>query len=332
MLDLQATLNPLLYRGAQKALQAPFKAMGFKFEMRRRGELGVSLWRLKTRKKKDTLTTPKRFVFVPGFGDSPVFWLGVMTLLLPKLRSQYDEVIFFDFPGFSGLYYNDAAFSDIDSFFQHGFEVLDQLQPHTVMGHSLGGWLTTHYCVSFDKGERPSRAKKPEVVIIGSPPSAMTDENCEEQWKATFNLALEGDFDQFVSHMFAKVPWIVKRNARTMKWFFSKPEIQAFMKSIRRDHLVKEELAHLPEKTFLLWGDRDEINFYRWSKEWLANAPKTLKLITFPGVGHMLHLETPFRVAYMISRILTKDAEVASIEFARRTLVRVSDAVKMKAS
>ncbi|MCM0605943.1 MAG: alpha/beta hydrolase [Xanthomonadaceae bacterium] len=327
MFDLKSTIRPFFYSGTQSALQAPLKALGFKFERRRKGDLGVSLWRLKTRKKKDTLVGTKRFVFIPGFGDSPVFWLGVMTLLLPRLRAQYDEIVFFDFPGFSGLYYGEAAFSDIDSYFSHGMEVLDQLQAHSLMGHSLGGWLATHYCVSFDRGQRPARAKKPEIVIIGSPPNAMTDEHCEEQWKETFNLALEGQFEKFVGHMFAKVPWIVKSNSKQLKWFFSKPEIQSFMKSIRRDHLVKEELKHLPAQTYLLWGDQDQINFYRWSKEWLKHAPRSLKLVTFPGVGHMLHMETPFRVAYMLGKILAPAGKVSTIEFVRRTIVRVTSAL-----
>ena len=330
MFDIETTLKPLLaplvYRGAQSAFQAPLKALGFTFERRRKGELGISLWRLRTKPKK-SLVNPKRFVFIPGFGDSPVGWLGVLTLLMPKLRSEFDEIVFFDFPGFSGLYYGDPAFSDIDSFFEHGFQVLDNLHAHTVMGHSLGAWMATAYCVSFEAGKRGERAVKPEKLIIASPPGSMSSEQCEIEWKSRFALALEGEYSEFVEHMFAKVPWLVRRNAKVMSWFFKKPEIRSFMESIRRDHLHREELASLPEKTFLLWGDKDEINFYRWNEEWVKYAPKSLQLITFPGVGHMIHLETPLRVAYMVSQILGGSGEeekLSSVQLLSRLMIKVS--------
>lgn len=324
MVALKKLLKPLIYRGAQSSFQAPLRALGFTFERRRRGELGISLWKLKTKRSKKSLELPKRFVFIPGFGDSPVAWLGVFSLLLPKLKREYDEIIFLDFPGFGGFYYNDPAFSDIDSFFDHAFQILDQLQPHTLMGHSLGAWVSSSYCVSFSKNKRPERAKKPEKLLVLSPPGAMNTDECGIEWKSRFELALDGKYEDFIVHMFAKAPWIAKKSAKRLDWFFKKPEIRAFMESIRHDHLHKEELSSLPEKTFLLWGDQDEINFYRWHSEWTTHAPKTLKLITFPGVGHMIHMETPLRVAYMVAQILgSTEKELESVQLLSRLMIRV---------
>lgn len=296
------SLKELGWKSAQYAVQAPLRKLGFRFELRRRGDLGMALWRLKLSSKKTI--APKRLVFIPGFGDSPLAWLPVFTLLFPKLKSTYDELIFLDFPGFSGMYFNQTAFADIDSMFDHAFEILDQLKAETIVGHSLGAWIASTYSVRVAEGKRARGAQAPTKLILASPPGTMKDEACEEKWKGRFDLALQGNYDDFVNNMFAKAPWMLKKGAKYMKLFFEKPEIRSFMSSIRREHLFASELEVLPAKTYLIWGQEDQLNFYSWSEEWIKRGPPTLQLLTLPGVGHMLHVETPFRMAYFLGQIL----------------------------
>jgi len=281
------------------ALQAPLKKLGFKFELRRRGELSLALWRLKFKK----VPNPKRLVLIPGFGDSPLGWLGVLVLLWPRLRQEYDEVVLFDFPGFGGLYFDQPAFSRIDDLFDHCIDVINSLTPHTLVGHSLGGWIASTYSVHCE-------AKfKPKKLVLISPPSVMDGEHSEQEWKSRFDLALAGKYREFSAHVFNKAPWYARISASQMKHFFNKPEIREFMKSIRQDHLHTEELKNLPAETYLLWGVDDQINFYKWSKEWIRLAPETLQLISFPGVGHTPQIESPVRLAFFMNQILSGDSK-----------------------
>src|SRR5690348_3378109 len=78
--------------------KAVYRAQGYRWEIRRNGEIKLGYWRKTLRKKDQRSPYPKRFVLVPGFGDTQLSWYWVVLLLQPVLARHYDELILLDFP------------------------------------------------------------------------------------------------------------------------------------------------------------------------------------------------------------------------------------------
>src|SRR6185437_13162697 len=133
---------------------------GYHWEVQQQGGLRLGLWRKKFREKSLQKPVPARLVFIPGFGDSPLSWLGIMTVLEPVLKRRFDELVMIDFPGHNGRLFSDGLFPSIDALMNTLFDVLDSLKPHTVAGHSLGGFLTTHYAAACSSGTRVTGKKQ----------------------------------------------------------------------------------------------------------------------------------------------------------------------------
>src|SRR4051812_5776338 len=75
-----------------------FTANGYQWEPRRSGEIKLGYWKKSLRSKDQRKSYPKRFVLIPGFGDSPLSWYSTISLLTPVLKGRYDEILLFDFP------------------------------------------------------------------------------------------------------------------------------------------------------------------------------------------------------------------------------------------
>src|SRR5947209_7439570 len=94
--NVQKNLGKGLLRSTHWLAGAALKKAGYQFEVRRSGESKIGLWR------KHFRPTPvrgtKRFVLLPGWGDSPLSWLTVLSLLYSDLRKHYDEIVVFDYP------------------------------------------------------------------------------------------------------------------------------------------------------------------------------------------------------------------------------------------
>src|SRR4051812_14911606 len=91
---------PILKYAHQAAAHAMRRA-GYRWEPRRSGELQLGLWRKEWKRASGIKShAPKRFVLVPGFGDTPMSWLLILGLLRPILRKNFDEIVMVDFPGY----------------------------------------------------------------------------------------------------------------------------------------------------------------------------------------------------------------------------------------
>ena len=62
------------------------------------------------------------------------------------------------------------------------------------------------------------------------------------------------------------------------------------------DEDVSQDLAEIPVPTLILWGDQDGI-CSRGEQEALAAAIPGARLLAYPGAGHGLHWEEPYRAA-----------------------------------
>src|SRR5437016_1196780 len=90
------------------------KTAGFRWEIRRSGDMKLGYWRKSLRVRNSKSPYPKRFVLIPGFGDTPLSWHLVITLLLPVLKRNFDEIVLLDFPGFGGFLSREKSFPSMD--------------------------------------------------------------------------------------------------------------------------------------------------------------------------------------------------------------------------
>jgi pimeloyl-ACP methyl ester carboxylesterase len=306
-------LTKKLSRPAERALKASvffaaeqvLRAAGFKFELRRRGELRLGVWRKKLRPAARS-ADKRRLVLIPGFGDSAVSWWVPLATLLPMLSREWDEVCLLEFPGFEGRLRHHRPCHSMDLLVDFVTDVLDGLKPTAIFGHSLGGWLAAMYGLDCAQNPRKKYAG-PRELFLACPSGVLGDEDEKKRWKKTFDLARDGDFDAFKKTIFHKEPVWFRLFSHTISDFFDQEEIVQFMDSIGEKHFLEERAALLQAHVTLIWGDRDTLNPTRWMKLWRAHletaAHAQVKTVTLKRAGHNFHLENPIRAALLMRKL-----------------------------
>lgn len=298
---------PIL-RGVHWVAHRMLPAARFKLELRRSGELKLGLWRrtISTGKPpgKPKSRSRKRFVIVPGFGDTPLSWLPVALILLPVLRRRgFDEIVLVDFPGFRGSLAREKSFHSMDLLMENLFDAFDSLKPHTILGHSLGGWLTARYAGLCGTGER---GPGPHTIILADPSGVFGDESLKVTFANRFKMVMAEGFDHLRPHVFAREPFWFRFLVDEFRSFASDQDIIEFMKSVREDHFVEELIKHIKAKTWLVWGEKDTLCPTACLSGWMRNLPKGAKprAILLKNIGHSPQLENAPATAAVVTEIL----------------------------
>lgn len=256
-----------LVTGLKSGAKRVMEAGGYRWELRRQGEVALGLWRKPLGAGRSPLSNPRTLVVIPGFGDSALSWLPVWTALLPLLRSRFDEIVFLDFPGFSGWLSEAKAFDSMDRLIEAVSDVLDDLRPHTLFGHSLGGWLAGHYLSETGLGSRPKHParmgvvyKGPEQTILACPAGVFESAHARNVWERKFRRVQQEGFGAFRSELFSKEPLWFGLMVPQFAEFFARPEIHGFMDSVQDHHLLAPRLEHASGNVWLLFTDLDRIS------------------------------------------------------------------------
>ena len=298
-----------------------FRKMGYQWELRRKGELKIGLWRQNFRPSKDLKNDlpnetgklyPKRFVLIPGFGDTPLSWYAVIALLLPLLKREFDEIILFDLPGFSGFLSREKCFHSMDAMREMVAEVLDELKPHTLLGHSLGGWLVSYYAGAWGAGLRPPVKnldyRGPAQIILADPSGVFDQDSSKLEWEEKFRRAMDEGFHILRPHVFFKEPIWFKYVMSEFAAFILKEDVQVFARSVREDHSVEKLIPQIRAKTWILWGDQDSLCPTQWVHTWLrlfSFSQAQAKAVLIKNAGHSIQIEAPGKTATVLAQILS---------------------------
>jgi pimeloyl-ACP methyl ester carboxylesterase len=292
-----------------------FNARGFKWEQRRTGELQLGYWKMALRPKDLKKPYPRRFVIIPGFGDSPLSWYPVVVLLKPWLKAHYDEVILFDFPGFSGFLARERFFPTMDELMQATGDALDALKPSGILGHSLGGWLTSAYAADCGRRLRPAshslNYRGPDLIFLVCPSGVLsTDETVKARWEYLFKVALKKEgFSALRPHVFGKEPFWFRWVEEEFSKFVQKEEVRQFIDSVQEHHYVDEKLREIQCPVWFVWGEKDTLTPPLYAETWLAKLggateKRNINLVLLPGSGHSPHVEKPAIMAAILGRVI----------------------------
>ncbi len=287
------------------------RASGFQWETRHAGEVKVGLWRKRWRRPKKAPQPPRRLVIVPGFGDTPLSWMTVTTLLQPLLRKRFDELVFLDFPGYCGFLAYEKAFPSYAFMTATVDAILASLRPQCLIGHSLGGRLSAEYAIRrFTKVEGQSQltgAEELQDLILVDPAGVFGEDQTQEDWEVFFRGVLQEGFAKLKPTLFAKEPRWFKWIEKEFSGFLLNQEITQFMSSLQGNLGIENELHKILTKCWVLWGEKDQLIPVSNSIPWMralassGNRPLGYSLL---GVGHSPQVESPFATALLLSKIL----------------------------
>jgi pimeloyl-ACP methyl ester carboxylesterase len=300
---------PLL-RGVHRVAHRLLLARGYRWELRRSGDLQLGLWRKEWSVRDKKLVVPARLVVIPGFGDSPLLWLMLFSFLQPLLKSRYQEIVLVDYPGFGGFLSDKRGFHSIDQMMDGIADVFDTLKPDTIVGHSLGGYVAAYYAALCGAGERPKTNRKlyegPAQIVLLDPSGVYEDVADKDALLGRFQSAVDEGFHHLRPHVFSREPAWFPLVRHAFDDFVRREDIGHFIRSIRDDHELSERLSHVKAQVHLLWGENDTLIPFRLAKVWMKAFPEgRSRSYIIRGAGHSPHVEKPGVTAMMMAQILT---------------------------
>ncbi len=288
------------------------KSNGYQWELRRSGDMKLGYWKKVLKPRNSKSPYPKRFVLIPGFGDTPLSWYLVTTLLYPILKRNFDEILLVDFPGFGGFLSREKSFPSLDFMMGMVHDTLDSLKPHTILGHSLGGWLTANYAAHCGAGTRPISNKLnysgPDTILLVNPSGIFQDQKAKKKCESIFKTTMSDGFHNLRPHLFTKEPIWFRLIAHHYSKFFAREDILQFMNSVGDKHST-EIIAHqIRAKIWLVWGEKDTLIPSNSALAWLKcldpEHQDNQRAVILRGVGHSPQVETPTKTAAVLAQIL----------------------------
>ena len=302
--------SPVL-KGLHRAAHHIFTLQGYQWELRRNGEMKLGLWRKTLHKPSSGKAYPRRFVLVPGFGDTPLSWAPVLLLLLPILRTKYDEIILVDFPGYTGFLSEERAFPTMDLLMSTLFDVLDSLKPRSICGHSLGGCMAAHYAALCGSGERPARNNSkyagPEELLLVCTSGVFENEEARKTWDGKIQGLIDHGFSYWRNLVFAKEPFWFKYVETEFGKFVGQEEILELVRSVRDEHYLRDALAKIRCKVWLIWGEKDGLIPTSALPAWLAGltSAREPRAVILRGLGHSPQIESTAVTAAVLGQVLS---------------------------
>lgn len=306
--------------------EAGLRAAGYRWELRREGEAQVGLWRKRIRAAGQAGTggsVPRRLVIVPGFGDTPISWLITLAFLHPAIKADFDELILFDFPGYGGFLNRETPFVRMDEMMSFFEDVCDDLQPHTMLGHSLGGWLVARYAGVCGSGSRPTRISRsgggtgyrgPAHIIPVNPAGVARSLETRREFERKVHGLMEGGLDAWLPHLFRRPPLWFRFVKAEVSGYLTREEMKQFIASVREEHSVERLLEVIESDVSLIWGERDTLIPAACAEVWLrklAIKRPRREAIVLRGVGHSPQVERPLALARAIARSFEASGRVS---------------------
>ncbi len=291
------------------------KLRGFRFLRHSYGDRAITTWRLNLRPATHANKHPKRLMIIPGFGDTPMSWLPVLTLLNLQRAfrdAHYDELVIVELPGYLGALESERAIESGSALHQAVGQLIDELSPHTLIGQSMGGFLTAHYASHAQVPEHPNSLQK---IILLCPSGLAISPEAQAEWAELMTRLFAGETDPFIHRALGPPPKLMPLRgpynwvAQEFKNFLAKSDTQSLLQSFRDVYFPEHKIAEIRVPTLLIWGEKDALIPFEaseiWKRHWNADQSEPLKFVALKDAGHGLHLEEPLEIARAIASFLT---------------------------
>ncbi len=311
--DLNLPLEiPTLLQSLHWATGALYRGMGFQWELHRNGDQKLGYWKIQFREKAAGRSYPKRFVLIPGFGDTALSWQAQVLMLQPIFRQEFDELILIDLPGFGGFLSSERAFASVDLMLSAVGDALDYLKPHTLLGHSLGGWLASSYASLCGQAKRPIANRLnysgPESLILVNPSGVYSEDRVKEELAIIFKAAVKSGFLQLKPHLFLHEPFWFRYIEDHFRRLYQREDIAQLLESAKSEHDLKMSVGQIQSEIWMIWGEKDSLIPSSCLDAWLSCLNPALKdrhhAVVLKSVGHCPQLEAPWATSAVMGQIL----------------------------
>ncbi len=230
-----------------------------------------------------------------GWGGSSDSWQKVIEIL----EKENVKIIAPDFPGFGKSKTPSQAWN-LQNFVEWVKEFLENLKidKFFLLGHSFGGRVAIKFSLNF-----PEKIKA--LILVNSA-------GIKLKWgmkeKVIYYLALLGNAifaKNFLRRFKDKARNLFYRIFRDRDYGKAKQQMKETMKKIIDEDLLPE-LSKIKVKTFILWGEKDNVVPLKYGKimnEKIENS----ELIIFPNLRHSPHLESPEELSKKLIEILKRN-------------------------
>jgi pimeloyl-ACP methyl ester carboxylesterase len=231
------------------------------------------------------------------------------------------RIIMPDLPGFGASPAFTSVPHDVASYarFVHGFLAALNLGPETVLlGHSFGSLVCSQFVAAHPQAVYPLVLVNPIAAPALQGPKAVLSKLAETYYVASARLP------EALGQALLRNPVIVRLMSITMaktrdkdlRRFIHGQHAAYFSSFSNRDMLleafrasiagtVRQVAAQLTLPVLLIAGDQDEIAPLP-SQHALLELLPSAELVVIPGVGHLIHYETPAPAAQAIDSFLSR--------------------------
>ncbi len=241
----------------------------------------------------------KTLVLLHGLGTSSSTWAYV----LPKLDPSW-TVLALDLPGFGFSKLNkDHRFFHFNELHASVVAFIEQkvARPFVLLGHSLGGWLAAKYAVQHADALR-------RLILVDN--AGILHEETVQQGKA-FELQTLRDLDRLLGILWARYPWYLKPFYPAVLHDLRKRFVSEFVRSIRPEDFINEDLSALTMNVNIVWGKQDRLITLK-SVEIMRRAIPGAQISLIEKCGHVPQLERPREFVNIIRNLLREESEQQS--------------------
>ncbi len=277
------------------ALRQIFEKNGFHFEEIKQGDAKFFVIRKRIRPVAKP-SEVRRAILVPGFGDTPASWIPLQGLLWRDLSRHFDEIILVDFPGYNGFLSHHAMVPSMKVLLGLVKTVCEANPPTVLMGHSLGGWLVAKVAQELDR---------PVDHLVVLAPSGLTPDELERRSFGDFiinnqHLPVEELLD-LIMHEPKNLKKVVNDD---IKRFYSRPEVRAFVESVKPSDFIDHTAPIRAKKITAIWGENDQFVPSHWIRHWVECYGEWMNAYLMKETGHIPQLERPVVLASVLRNAL----------------------------
>lgn len=290
---------PSRSRLLHQILRKGFEQDGFKFEEIHQGDATFMLIR------KTIRPGHRRLILIPGFGDSPASWLLSFGFTRRHFQKNFDEIVVLDFPGYLGFLSHQRLIPSMAILQSFVKTVCEANPPHTLIGHSLGGWLAGKYAqqLAAHPGPVTEHAQRLHNLILIAP-SGLTR---VEERKPFADFILEGQglpMKEFLSRVVHEPKRYQVLLKDEFKHFYGQPEIRQFIESVKPEEFMDDTQPFGADHISVIWGDHDQFVPTRWMRHWIECYGPYLDAYMLKETGHLPQLERPQTLAEVVLHTL----------------------------